>query len=179
MMSRLIILFSLCYTALFGYEYDKLLLKAESNIFPKLVLLDKQLSKKVTNNEIVFCIVHHTSDQIKSKKIKEMIKEKFADQVGGYKLKIELKEFDKVKSDDKVNAYYILQGLHEKVKHITNIAKKRNIPTFSYDPLYFEENVLISMTIQNSSTIYLNKQVLKEYGIDFVDIFYQMVKFVD
>jgi uncharacterized protein (DUF1786 family) len=179
MMSRLIILFTLSYTLLFGYEYDRLLLRAQSNIFPKLLLLDKHLAKKVSDNEIVFCIVHHPSDRIKSEKIKDMLKEKFGQKLEKYKFKVILKEFDDVKEDDKVNAYYILQGSYEKVEKISNIAKKNKIPTFSYDPLYFKEDVLISMTIQNSSTIYLNKKILKQYDIDFIDIFYQTVRFVD
>jgi len=179
MMNRLFLLLSLLYTTLFGYEYDKLLLKAQSNIFPKLILLDKDISKKVSNNEVIFCIVHHTSDLIKSIKIKKLIENKYGKYLEKYKLKIVIKEFDEIKKDDKVNAYYILQGSRTKIKKVCKIAQKNNIPTFAYDPLYFYTDALISMEIQNNSTIYLNKKALKKYNINFADIFYQIVRFFD
>ena len=81
----LLIIFSV---TLFGYEYDKLLLKAQSNIFPKLILLDEDISKKVLNKEIVFCIVYHQSDYIKSMQIKETIEKRYKKSLEGYKLKI-------------------------------------------------------------------------------------------
>jgi hypothetical protein len=179
MMNRLFLALSLFYASLFGYEYDKFLLNVQSNIFPKLILLDKDISKKAVDNEITLCIVYHPSDHIKSMIIKDMIEKRFGTTLGRYRLMIELKEFDKVTKDDNVNAYYILQNSLKKVKKICDLAKKRKIPTFSYDPIYFKADVLLSLSIQNSSTIYLNKKVYKQYDIDFIDIFYQSVKFFD
>ncbi len=172
----LLIIFSV---TLFGYEYDKLLLKAQSNIFPKLILLDEDISKKVLNKEIVFCIVYHQSDYIKSMQIKETIEKRYKKSLEGYKLKIVLKRFDEVKDDKNINAYYILQGESLAIKSVCDIAKKRKIPTFTYDPFYFADDVLISLAIHNNSVIYLNKKVHKLYGINFVDVFYQIVRFWD
>ncbi len=162
---------------LFGYEYDKLLLKAQANIFPKLILLDQDISKKVIDKEIVFCIVYHPSDRIKSIQIKKMIEDKFGDSLEDYKLNIVLKQFNKIKNDDKSTAYYILQGASKKVKRISDIAQKNRAPVFAYEPLYFRDGALISLVIQNESTIYFNKKVHKSYDINFVDIFYQVVRF--
>ncbi len=162
---------------LFGYEYDKLLLKAQANIFPKLILLDQDISKKVIDKEIVFCIVYHPSDRIKSIQIKKMIEDKFGDLLEDYKLNIVLKQFDEMKDDDKSTAYYILQGVSKKVKQVCDIAQKRKVPTFVYEPLYFKNGALLSLAMHNESTIYLNKKVHKSYGINFVDIFYQIVRF--
>ena len=178
-MYRIVLLLTLLYTTLFGYEYDKLLLKAQSNIFPKLVLLDKDIANKVKNGEIIFCIVHHPSDVLKSKNIKTMIEQKFGKTLDQYKLKVITKKFDEVKEDDRINAYYILQGPLSEMKKISDIAKKKRVPTFAYDPFYFDADILISMTIQNNSVLYLNKKVHKAYKIDFVDIFYQLVRFYD
>ena len=115
-MKKSILLLSLFFTTLFGYEYDELLLKAQANIFPKLILLDKDISKKVLNNQIVFCIVHHASDRIKSENIKSIIEKKFGNKIERYHLKIILKEFDEIKNGSNINAFYILQGptLHPK-----------------------------------------------------------------
>jgi len=162
---------------LFGYEYDKLLLKAQANIFPKLILLDQDISKKVKDKEIVFCIVSHPSDRIKSVQIKKMIEDKFGNSLEEYKLNIVLKGFDEVKNSDKSNAYYILQGASKKAKRISDIAQKNRVPAFAYEPLYFKDGALISLVIHNESTIYFNKKVHKSYGINFVDIFYQVVRF--
>ncbi len=172
----LLIVFSV---TLFGYEYDKLLLKAQANIFPKLILLDQDISKKVINKEIVFCIVYHQSDYIKTMQIKKIVENRYEKSLEEYKLKIVLKRFDEVKDDKSINAYYILQGESLAIKRVCNIAKKRNIPTFTYDPYYFVDDVLISLVIQNNSVIYLNKKVHKLYNINFVDVFYQIVRFWD
>ena len=178
-MKRYIILLILLYTTLFGYKYDNLLLKAQAYIFPKLILLDKDIAKKAVDNEIVFCIVHHPSDLIKSKKIKDLIEEKFGNKLDQYKLKVIRKTFDKVRKKERINAYYILQGPLSEVKKITAIAKEKNVPTFAYDPLYFKADVLISMTIENNSVLYLNPKVHKTYKIKFTDIFYQLVRLYD
>jgi hypothetical protein len=179
-MKKFIIFCSIFFTTtLFGYKYDNLLLKAQANIFPKLVLLDKKIAQKALNNEIVFCIVHHPSDTIKAKNIQESIEKRFGNRLEQYKLKVITRTFDNVRRYERVNAYYILQGPLDKVKKITDIAKEKQSPTFSYDPFYFKADVLLSMTIENSSIIYLNPKVLKKYKLDFVDIFYQLVRFYD
>jgi len=177
MMKRFSFLLILFQMTLFGYEYDKLLLQAQAHIFPKLVLLDQDISKKVLDKEIIFNIVYHPSDYIKSKQIKKMIEEKFGNSVENYKLKLVLKAFNEIKSDDRANAYYILQGSSKQVKRICDIAQERKVPTFTYDPLYFKDGALLSLVMHNESTIYLNKKVHKSYGINFVDIFYQIVRF--
>ncbi len=178
-MKKLYFLLILTQLILFGYEYDKLLLEAQANIFPKLILLDQDISQKTIDNEIVFCILHHPSDKIKSMQIKKMMEDKFGNMLEDYKFRIVTKQFNKITKHDLATAYYILQGSSKSIKLVTAIAQKRKVPTFVYDPLYFKEGALLSLVVQNESIIYLNKKAHKLYGINFVDIFYQVVRFLN
>ncbi len=174
--SFLIIVFQLTF---FGYEYDELILKAQTSIFPKLILLDKDIAQKTSKNSIILAVVYHPSDYKRSKLIKRMIEEKFQSLLDNYRFKIILKKFDEVNINDKVTAYYILQGECDSIKKVSSIAQKRSISTFSYDIENFEDGILISLAIYNKSYIYMNKNLVKKYNINFVDTFYQIVRFPD
>jgi len=162
---------------LFGYEYDKLLLNAQVSTFPKLILLDKDISKKVINNSITITILHHESDKYKALEIKQMIDDKFHHNLGSYKLVIMLKSFDSSMDYDSSNAYYILKGDLQKVRQLCQLAKKRKILTFSYEIEYLKQDVLFSLALYNKIQIYINKKEHNEYNISFATVLYQIIRF--
>jgi len=43
-------------TSLSGYSYNEVLIKAQSKIFPKILLLDKKLKDKLIDGKIVYTI---------------------------------------------------------------------------------------------------------------------------
>jgi hypothetical protein len=178
-MKKLLFLIITLQISLLGYNYNELLLKAQASVFPKLILLDKDISKKVYKNSINLCIVFHESDYLISQKIKNSMEKNFKGKLDRYKLNIVLKRFDEIGSNDNVYAYYILQGNDESIKKVCTIAQQRKIITFSYDIKSFEDGALISLVIYNRSFIYLNKRLIRSYDINFINSFYQVVKFTN
>jgi hypothetical protein len=162
---------------LFGYNYDRVLIKAQASVFPKLILLDKDISNKVVDNKIIFTIVYHKSDYIKSIRIQKFIENKFNHTLGNYKLGVVLKEFDEVDSKDRSHAYYILKGDLQRVRSISKIAKQQRALTFVYELQYLSQEILFSLAMHNRAYIYLNRDAYHSYRVQFVDTLYQIIRF--
>jgi hypothetical protein len=179
-MRRLLFLFAFLNISLFGYEYDELTLKAQSAIFPKLLLLDQDISQKLINQEIVFSIVCEDDDKRSAIKIKNLIEKQFRGKIGKYRLKVIIQSFEDVENQKPTaTAYYILNTEYMKMQKVSYVGMDNNLILFSYDKNYFQNGVLISLAIKGTTVIYLNKEILKSYNINFVDAFYQIVKFED
>jgi len=172
-----LILFLLINISLLGFNYDNLLLKAQANIYPKLILLDKDIDKKLYNNTIIFTIVYHDSDYEKAKELEELIYKNYQEHLGSYKLKIQIKEFKDIKDNIKTTAIYILKGLDSQVRSIIKKAQKLHVITFSYELKYLKKGALISLHIEDETNIYFNNEINKLYKIKFLDIFYQVVRY--
>jgi hypothetical protein len=155
------------------YNYDNLLIDAQIKLYPKLILLDKNHNKKTINNKIHITIVHHHSDYQKALEIKRKIEKTHP------VVTAEIKEFSQIDNNLKSSALYILKGEDKDIEKVTKIASKKHIPTFSYDIEDLKHNCLISLYIEQTPVIYFNNKVHKKYGINFSDLFYQIVRFKD
>lgn len=175
-MKRILLLLTFFQIFLFGYEYDELTLKAQATVFPKLILLDQDISKKLVDDKVVFSIVYQDGDQIEAQKVKSFIDKQFGGTLGAYKLKVIIESYEKVQKSNKSTAYYILNSEDSEMQKVAQIGIDHNLIVYTYDKYNFQNSILISLAIKDSTIIYLNKEMLKSYKINFVDALYQIVK---
>ncbi len=174
-MKKILFLLIFFKIVLFGYEYDELTLKAQATVFPKLLLLDQDISKKLVDDQVVFCIVYQEVDKRDAQKIKALIEKQFGNSLGAYKLKVTIKPYQEVENQ-KSTAYYILNSENLQMQKVAQIGIDNNLIVYTYDKQNFQNSILISLAIKDSTIIYLNKKMLKSYKINFVDALYQIVK---
>ena len=57
-MKKVLLLLVIVQSMLFGYNYDDLLIRAQTALFPKILLLDKNLEKKLVDGKIVYLVAY-------------------------------------------------------------------------------------------------------------------------
>lgn len=169
----ILLLFSL---EIFGYEDNPLLLRAQATVFPKIILLDKDIKSKVLDNKISLNIIHNEEETESAQYLKEMIDKKYKGALGLYDFVVELTNITKDEDIKDSTSYYFLNLIEESKKNILSKAKERNKICFGYSNDDFNKGILISLLLKEKTYIYLNKEVLSEYNMKFVPIFYKIVK---
>ncbi|MCK9453619.1 hypothetical protein [Sulfurimonas sp.] len=177
-MKRAALLFFILASYAYGYTYNKLLLKAQASIFPKIIMLDKKLYEKLVDGKIVYTIVYEKSDYYTASEIGKFIESNYRHTSTQYAFKINLVEFSEFSSKTDATAIYILNS-DTQVQELAKYANKKGIITFAYDINYLKSGFLFSLMLEKSAVIYLNKENLNSNKIDFVDSLYQIVNFID
>jgi len=177
-MIRTALLLLLLVNIAYAYTYNKLLLKAQASIFPKMIILDKKVDKKLVNGKIVYVIVYEKSDYYTALEIGEFIASNFKDGTGKYNYQVDLVEFKDFSDKTQATAVYVLNSDENIQKVALNTAKK-GIISFSYDINNLKNGILFSLMLEKSTVIYLNKENLDTKSIDFVDSLYQIVNFIE
>ena len=175
-MKRLLFLFLICGNIAFGYTYNDLLLKAQTAIFPKLLLLDKQLNDKLVNGKIVYTIVYRENDYNKALEVRDLVDAYYKKNLDQYGFEITLVEYSDVSDNMNATAVYALNS-DEGIDKLAKLATSKGIITFAYDIAALKDGMLFSMVVEKTTVIYLNKKILQRYNVDFVDSLYQIVRF--
>ncbi|MCK9473567.1 hypothetical protein [Sulfurimonas sp.] len=177
-MKKIALLFFILVSYVYGYTYNKLLLKAQASIFPKIIMLDKKLYEKLVDGKIVYTIVYEKNDYYTASEIGRFIEANYKNASTKYAYKINLVEFSEFSSETEATAIYVLNS-NNQVQELVDYAKKKGIITFAYDINYLKSGFLFSLMLEKSAVIYLNKDNLNSNKIDFVDSLYQIVNFLD
>lgn len=175
---RLIVLFLICID-LMAVSVDPLLLKAQASIFPKIMLLDKDISKKATGDTLILSIVHTGEQHAAAQQLKEMINLEYKDKLGTSNLEVRLENINDFDTTTSVASYYIFDASLPKMKKVLEHAKRSQRICFGYNYKEFVYNTLVSLFVKEKTYIYLNKSVLQEYRIKFTPIFYRIAKTVE
>lgn len=178
-MIRLIFLYFIFTKLLFAYNYDDLLLQAQSSIFPKIMLLDKKVKNKLVENKLIYTIVYDNNDYdtaLHVKRYTDVILKKHSDT---YPYEIHIVDFEHLDTATKASAFYVLKSSKKNIEKVARIAREKGVISFSYDIDNLKYGLLLSLIIEKSTVIYLNKENLDTQSIDFVDFLFQMVKFID
>ena len=160
-------------------EYDPLLLRTQASIFPKIILLDKEMEEKIKKNEITISIVHSSDDRTNAELLKDLIHEQYNNNLGDKKLTITLLDSNIPDNTPPATAYFIMQGNPAAHEKITSYAARHKRVCFSYNYKDFENNALVSILIKERTYIYLNKSATLEYDIKFLPMFYKIVKVLE
>jgi len=175
---KVVLLFFILISLLHGYNYNEVLLKAQASIFPKILLLDKKLDNKLIDGKIVYTIVYEKNDYLTAKEISKYINKEFANSLDGFTYKINLVEFSELSPLMKTSAFYVLNS-DKHISKVAKLAKDMGVISFAYDVSNLKNGLLLSLMLEKSTVLYLNKNNLHTHNIDFVNIFLQMVRFID
>lgn len=162
----------------YGYTYNDLLLKAQAFVFPKVIMLDKKVDKKLINDKIVYTIVYEKNDIDTALEIERVINAKYKKHFGRYEYKIELVEFENISESIETSAIYVLNS-EQHIEKVAEIARQKGVISFAYDMNNLKRGVLFSLMLEKSTTLYLNKNNLITDKVDFVDSLLQMLKFIE
>ena len=161
---------------LFALEANTLLLRAQASIFPKIILLDKEIQEKKENGLITLEIFYSSDQKSDAKKLKELIDAEHDGQIGSNPFEVKLTSVDEPFQERNASAYYFFDLKDEATKKFLLNAKQNRRISFAYDYRDFEHNALIGLILKEKTYIYLNKESLSMYNINFVPIFYKIVK---
>ena len=173
---RALILFLLFTSALFANGYSELLIKAQSEIFPKLLLLDTKLDAKLVGGEVVYTIVYEDEDAKTAEAVRQEILARYGKGLGDYRLRVELLDVADMGAKIDASAVYVL-NVGERIVDVVNAAIAGGAMTFSYDFKNLNNGVLLSMMIEKFTVLYLNVDSMKSYPVDFVDSIYQIAAY--
>jgi len=159
-----------------GLEYNSLLLRAQASVFPKIILLDKNIHSKLSDGVISLNIIHNEQEVEYAQKIKKLMDEKYKNSIGSYKFVVNLTNIETTKKIKDATAYYFFNLLEDEKKKVLLDAKNKNKICFGYNDKDFDNDILISLLLKEKTYIYLNKSSLHEYNIKFIPIFYKIIK---
>lgn len=162
----------------FGYNYNNVLLNAQVSIFPRILLLDKAIEKKLVDGKIAFAIVYEDGDDDAAQDIAEKIDESYHGRFNGYEYVVNLVKFNDLSNETNATAFYTLNSPNNIAK-VSKIAQEKGIVSFAYNTDNLKEGLLFSLMFEKSTVLYLNKESLLANKIDFVDSLYQIVTFMD
>lgn len=162
--------------SLFAVEYDSLLMRAQASVFPKIMLLDKDIDNKMISGAVVLSIVYSSDELLLAKDFKEFINKEFKGKLGEHKFEIELVHIDEVTKSTNSSAYFLFSTSHSTKQEVISRSIEQQRICFSYNYKDFNNKVLISLFVKEKTYIYLNKSVLHDYGVNFIPIFYKIAK---
>ena len=177
-MKKLLLISFLLTSTLFGYSYNDLLIKAQSSIFPKILLLDKKLDQKLVEGKVVYTIACEDNDYQTALQVQELLNKHYQNRLGQYAFEVQVVPFSKLSAETKTTAVYALNS-EDGIEKISRIAETAGFMTFSYDIDNLKHGMLLSLMVEKSTVLYLNKQGLQNHNVDFVDSLYQIVRFAN
>lgn len=173
MKSLLLLLLAL---QLLGYESNSLLLRAQASIYPKIMLLDKDVSNKTSEETILLIIIYNDEEKKSAQKLKELIDYNYKGELGSYNFIVELVNSQKKVEINNATSYYFFSLKEDEKKKILSEAKSKNRICFGYDSEDFSDGILISLMLKEKTYIYLNRTSLSDYNINFTPVFYKIIK---
>jgi len=174
---RLWLLSILACISLFGFE-NNLLLRAEISIFPKLLLLTKEPQKILVNGGIVFTIVYEDEDIDSALTLKTLMDKQYKGFIENYPFSVILVQYSKLDERLETSAIMALRS-KDHIDKPAKLAIKKKVISFVEDVAYLKEGYLFSLNLERSTIIYMNKPMLRYYGIEFSDTLYHVVRFFD
>jgi hypothetical protein len=160
-------------------DHDHLLLKAQATIYPKIVMLDKDIEAKIKEDTIVIAIVTEKGGHDSAIAMKNLIDQEYKSNLGKKNLIIKTQFFEGFDNEDPATAYVLIGGDADDHYKVTQYASTHNRVAFSYDYKDIKNNFLVSLFVKEKTYIYLNKKALDDYDIKFLPLFYKIVKVLE
>ncbi len=179
---RKIVLFILVAYLARAYEYNKLLLRTQSSLYPKLMLMDKKLSSHIKDKRIDFYILVTAIDRLYAKYLKKQLDRLYGRGMGGYRFCSKIVNFSTFLADKRseADAIYVLKAKGDILKKVAKkIANKRDIYSFTYEKKDLLFGFLCNVAIEKEVAIYINKKVLLRGDFEFLPQLYQISRFIE
>jgi len=145
---RTLILILMLSSLAFGFNYKDVLIKAQISIFPRILLLDKEVESKLINGKVVFTVVYEDSDHDTALDIAKKIDESYKGKFQEYEYIINTVKFSDLNKQTQATAFYTLNS-SKHIAKVANIAKEKGIVAFAYDTNNLKEGLLFSLLFEN------------------------------
>lgn len=164
---RGVLLFALTLSSSFAsINHD--LLKVESALMPKVILMDYNYKKRVVNNSISFVVLYSSHNYVDAKKFKQLIENKYSSKLATYNLHVTLCSYNDFNNKPiQATAIYLLPTNSKDIKKSIAYAQKNSILTFSYSEDDLSYGALISVRVDKRVKPIINPNSLKSYNIEF------------
>lgn len=144
------------------------MIKIHAALVPKMLLMDYDFEKKISDNTISILIAYDNGDNASAKQLKREILYKYPNGLKSYKISIKLVPYSKLNTYKKeINLYYIFPSSDRNINKVLNIAQKSNAITFSYLNDNLENGVMCSLIIGAKVKPILNLNAIKSSNITF------------
>lgn len=165
---KIFLFFLLSLSSLHASGYSDTLLRIQSNIIPKMVLMDYNYKNKLQNGAIVITVLYDKKDRETAKKIQKIILNKYGKGIMNNPVKVKLINCDDfVKQKPKTTLLYILRMTPEKLKKVCNRGQEKNYIIFSYDKALLAYGANLSISVGKKVKPIINMASLKENNISF------------
>ena len=149
-MQKFILIFLILSATAYGYSYNKILIKAQASVFPKILLLDKELDKKLIDNKIVFIIAYEEDDRDTAAYIQRLLLQHYRNFLSTHRFETKIVEFSKISHYTEATAIYALNS-------------ETNINSLS-NALYLEYSRTIPIVNANHIEDFLTQYFWKDPG---------------
>ncbi|WP_456323141.1 hypothetical protein [Hydrogenimonas sp.] len=177
---RLVISFFIFAQLLWAYNYNDILLEAQSRIYPKILLLEDGFVQRhqMAKKPVVLMVVHEREDGEVAKRVIQKIGEYYGGELANLPFLVKDATFDDIDGKEECDAYYLLKGKEENIKKMVSLARKKRVPVFVYDFEDLAFGATIALDIRRATVIYMNKRSL-EWVPRFRQSLYTIVRFMD
>jgi hypothetical protein len=173
---RILLLLFICINLSANSAYDLTILTLQSKVFPKIILADKNISKKLINNTIEITILYEEIDIVIVNRLKKSIEQNYP------KLKdfdvviktLEYKDFSKMSTLS--SAYFFLSGKENDIVRISNFIIENKRLSFCYEKNYVDLGIIFGLQISSTVSLLLNFNSLKLSGINLENSIFKVTK---
>ena len=166
-----------------AYEYNTMLLKIQSSIYPKLIFFDKNIHANIPDQIVDFYIVCNKIDTFSAEYFKEKLYKNYATGLEGFKFAIEILNTNQLFTDkkviEKIDALYIMKLEEEEMKKVAKMIENKSIYSFTYAKEDLFYGFLFNISLKRDVEIYIYKKVLLDNRFDFIDTLFKVAKIVE
>lgn len=156
--------------------YDGTLLKAHARLLPKIMLLDKNLDRKLINGKVKIVVVTESRDMQAAVEFRNGVVEAYQGRLMQLPLEIEIVDAGALDLSRSASAFYLLSLSDEQMLKAVRLAKKEGIISFAYNLASLSEGALMSVRVEVKTVIYFNRSAWQAESIPFRPEFFKVVR---
>lgn len=158
---------------------DPILLNAHIRMIPKIMALDTKITSKFTLNKATLAVIYDNNRKTNAQKIADDMFEHYNGKVADIPFTTIVLSVDELVNRHDIAFIYLTQMATPSIKKVAKWGSNNSIATFSYNVGDLELGILGSITIERSTIIYINKNVLKLGNLRFNDTLFQIAKLTE
>ncbi|MCX6073388.1 MAG: hypothetical protein NTY39_03635 [Campylobacterales bacterium] len=161
----------------FLFAENTLLLDTQIRMIPKIMALNTDILRRSSSSDIILGVI---SDQKGfSSAVANKINNYYKGQVGNLKFTTEAITLSEFLARRDLSFVYLLDASQSTIVQAITISKEKKVPSFVYNIGDLPLGALGSISIERSTIITLNKNVLTSGNYHFNDALYQMARWIE
>lgn len=156
--------------------YDSTLLKAHAKLLPKIMLLDKNIEKKLIGGKVRIVVISGSKDMEAATEFKNQLLDVYEGKLMQFPLQIEIVESGDIDSIKQATALYALSLRGEQIAKVARLAKKEGIISFAYNHDNLSDGMLVSVRVETKTVIYFNRSAWEPDAIALRPEFFKVAR---